>query len=322
MRITPASRGAEIWTDARSAKTTPITSFPARTLHRVQIRSWLTHPCQSFDRATCAQGAPDGQPDYTYAPMAEAERKYHVGLAASEVGEYVLYPGDPFRTPLIATYLADAREMAFSREYRSFTGTLDGAKVTAISSGVGGPSAAIGIEELGELGAHTFLRVGTCGAAQPEVKMGDLVIATGSVRTEGTPNAYVPLEYPAIASLDVVVAAREAAEAAGAPFHLGVIRSVDALYSDLLPDRMPMREHLKQELEVWARAGVVANDMESASVLVVSSLRKYRAGVILLCVDELGAGEIHHLDPGYMDRMLMVAIDAIRRLIRRDREAP
>ena len=251
--------------------------------------------------------------------MAEAERKYHVGLTASEVGEYVLYPGDPFRTPLIAKHLEDAREVAFSREYRTFTGNVDGVRVSAISSGMGGPSAAIGVEELGELGVHTFLRVGTCGAAQPGIRMGDLVIATGAVRTEGTPNAYVPLEYPAIANLDVVLALRDAAGAAGAPHHLGVIRSVDALYSDLVPDRMPMKEHLRTELEVWARAGVVANDMESASILVVSALRKYRAGVLLLCVDELGAGEIHHLDPSYMERMLSVAVDAVRLLIGRDR---
>jgi len=147
------------------------------------------------------------------------------------------------------------------------------------------------------------------------------VIATGAVRTEGTPNAYVPLEYPAIANLDMVIACREAAEAAGAPHHLGVIRSVDALYSDLLPDTMPMRERLRSELEMWTRAGVVANDMESATLLVVSALRKFRAAVLLLCVDEVGAGEIHHLDPSYMDRMLKVAVDTIRRLIERDRVA-
>jgi uridine phosphorylase len=131
----------------------------------------------------------------------------------------------------------------------------------------------------------------------------------------------VPLEFPAIASIDIVAACREAARAAGASAHLGIIRSVDALYSDLIPSSMPRREDLEHELEVWARAGVVANDMESATILVVSSVRKLRAGVILLVVDELGAGEIHHLDPAHMDRMLGVAVDAIRRLIEQDRDA-
>lgn len=252
---------------------------------------------------------------------AEDAKKYHIGLAKGEVGDYVLVPGDPGRTPMIAKYLDDAREVAFSREYRTFTGKVAGVPVSTMSSGMGGPSVAIAIEELSELGVHTFLRVGTCGAAQPEIKMGDLVIATGSVRSEGTPNGYIPLEYPAVASLDVVNAVVEAAKAAGAPHHLGIIRSVDALYSDLVPDRMPRSTQLKEELQMWSRAGVLGNDMESSTFFVVAQLRRLRAGTINLCVDELGAGEIHHLDPSFMDRMLKVAVDAIRRLIEKDRTA-
>ena len=164
---------------------------------------------------------------------------------------------------------------------------------------------------------HTLLRVGTCGALQRQVKMGDLVIAIGSVRTEGTPDAYVPKEYPAIASLDVVNALVEAAEAARVPHHLGLMRSVDALYPDLVPDQMP-RPDLKAEHELWTRAGIIGNDMETSTLFIVSRLRGMRAGTVCLCVDEIGAGEIHHLDPSYMDRMLSVAVDAIRRLIKRD----
>jgi uridine phosphorylase len=252
---------------------------------------------------------------------ATGEKKYHIGLARGEVGEYVLVPGDPGRTPAIAKYLDDAREVAFSREYRTFTGSILGVPVSTISSGMGGPSVAIGIEELSELGVHTFLRVGTCGAAQPEIKMGDLVIATGSVRSEGTPNGYVPLEYPAVASLDVVNALVDASKAAKAPYHVGIIRSVDALYSDLVPDTMPRAKELRAELEMWSRAGVLSNDMESSTLFVVARIRKLRAGTINLCVDELGAGEIHHLDPKYMDRMLRVAVDAVKLLIERDRAA-
>jgi uridine phosphorylase len=247
-----------------------------------------------------------------------AEQKYHVGLRQGEVGAYVLMPGDPFRTKLIAEHLEGAEEKAWSREFRTFTGHVDGTLVSTCSSGIGGPSMAIAVEELGELGVHTFLRVGTCGAAQPGIRLGDLVIATGAVRSEGTPDGYIPREYPAMASHQVVRACVEAADAAGVPHHLGVIRSVDALYSDLLPERMPRPHELRAELEMWARAGVVANDMESSTLMVVSALRGWRAGVVLLCVDELGAGEIHHLDPAYMHRMLDVAVDAVRRLIERD----
>jgi uridine phosphorylase len=249
------------------------------------------------------------------------EKKYHVGLAKGEVGEYVLVPGDPGRTPMIAKFLDDAHEVAFNREYRTFTGKVAGVPVSTMSTGMGGPSVAIGIEELSELGVHTFLRVGTFGAAQPEIKMGDLVIAEGSVRTEGTPNGYVPLEYPAIASLDVVNALVAAAKAAGAPHHLGVIRSVDALYSDLVPDQMPRSTELKEELKMWARAGVLGNEMESSTLFIVARMRRRRAGTLDLCVDEIDAGEIHHVDQSYMDRMLKVAVDAIRRLIEKDRAA-
>jgi uridine phosphorylase len=247
----------------------------------------------------------------------KAEKKYHVGLTRDDVGDYVLVPGDPFRTPLIAKHLQDATEVAFSREYRTFTGSVDGVKVSTMSSGMGGPSVAIGVEELHELGVHTLLRVGTCGALQPEVKMGDLVIASAAVRSEGTPDGYVPKEYPAVASLEVVNSLVEAAEAAGVPYHVGLMRSVDALYSDLLPDRMP-RPDLRGELEMWTKAGIIGNDMETSTLLIVSRLRGVRAGTVCLCVDEVGAGEIHHLDPSYMDRMLAVAVDAIRRLIKRD----
>lgn len=252
---------------------------------------------------------------------ATGEKKYHIGLAKGDVGNYVLVPGDPGRTPMIAKYLDGAREVAFSREYRTFTGSIAGVPVSTISSGMGGPSVAIAVEELSELGVHTFLRVGTCGAAQPEIKIGDLVIAIGSVRSEGTPNGYVPPEYPAIASLDVINALVDASRSAGVPYHVGVIRSVDALYSDLMPDKMPRPHHLREELDMWSRAGILSNDMETSTLFVVARIRKLRAGTINLCVDELGAGEIHHLDPSYMDRMLKVAVDAIRRLIEHDRAA-
>ncbi len=252
--------------------------------------------------------------------MAVTEKKYHIGVGPGDVGEYMLLPGDPFRTPMIAKYLDGAREVAFSREYRTFTGQLEGVTTSTMSTGMGGPSVAIAVEELNELGVHTLLRVGTCGAAQPEIKVGDLVIGYASVRSEGTPNGYVPNEYPAVASLHMVNALVEAAEASGVPYHVGLIRSVDALYSDLLPDRMP-RPHLRDELEMWSKAGILSNDMESSTLFIVSRLRKMRAGTINLCVDELGAGEIHHLDPSYMDRMLKVAVDALRRLIVRDARA-
>lgn len=244
------------------------------------------------------------------------ERKYHIGLAPGEVGRHVLLPGDPGRTALIARHFQDAREVAFRREYRTFTGRVAGEDVSVCSTGIGGPSTAIAVEELSELGVHTFLRVGTCGGAQPGIRIGDLVIATGAVRSEGTPNGYVPLEYPAIADHAVVSALRSAAAAARVTAHTGIVRSVDALYADLLPEALPRGPALAAELELWQRAGVVANDMESSTLFVVSSVKGLRAGTVLLCVDELGAGEIHEVGPQHMETLLGVAVAAIELLIR------
>ncbi len=251
-----------------------------------------------------------------------ADRKYHVGLAAGEVGKYVLYPGDPARTAVIAKFLDGAREVAFNREYRTFTGSVAGEPVSTVSSGMGGPSVAIGMEELRELGVHTILRVGTCGAMQPGIRMGDLIIATGAVRTEGTGDAYVPKQFPAIANHDMVSALVESAREAEAPHHLGIVRAVDALYSDLVPETMPMAAELKEEIAMWSRAGVLANEMESSTLFVVAAVRRLRAASVLLCVDEMGADEIQPVDPSYMERMLKVAVSAIRRLIEQDRAAP
>lgn len=134
----------------------------------------------------------------------EAEKEYHLDLRKGDVGRYVLLPGDPARAAKIAEYFDDAREMAFNREYRTFTGTIDGTKLSVTSTGIGCPSAAICIEELIKCGADTFIRVGTAGGLQPETELGDVVITTATVREEGTSRQYVPLEYPAVADFEML----------------------------------------------------------------------------------------------------------------------
>jgi uridine phosphorylase len=247
-------------------------------------------------------------------PDQEPTSAYHLGLAPGEVAPLVLLPGDPFRTERIAGHLEDAREVAFSREFRTFTGRAGGHLVSAVSSGIGGPSTAIAVEGLAALGVHAIIRVGTCGALQPGVALGDLVIATATVRSEGTPDTYLPRSFPAVADRDVVTALVESARAAGAAHHTGIVRSVDGLYADITPHVMPMRESILEELQIWRRAGVLASDMESATLFIVSHLRGIRAGTILLCVNEVEEGEIQPLDPLLMERLIAVAVDAARRL--------
>lgn len=246
-------------------------------------------------------------------PNQESTGVQHLGLAPGEVAPLVLLPGDPFRTDRIAGHLEDAREVAFSREFRTFTGHAGGHPVSAVSSGIGGPSTAIAVEGLAALGVHTIIRVGTCGALQPGIALGDLVIATATVRSEGTPDTYLPRAFPAVADRDVVSALVESARSTGAVHHIGIVRSVDGLYADITPRVMPMREAIAEELQVWRRAGVLASDMESATLFVVSHLRGIRAGTILLCVNDVEE-EIHDPDPSFMDRLIAVAVDAARRL--------
>ena len=140
---------------------------------------------------------------------AEEEMQYHLQIHNGQVGKYVILPGDPKRCEKIAAYFEHPVLIADSREFVTYTGTLEGETVSVTSTGIGGPSAAIAMEELFKAGAHTFIRVGTCGGIETEVQSGDLVIATGAVRAEGTSREYAPIEYPAVANLDVICALRE-----------------------------------------------------------------------------------------------------------------
>jgi uridine phosphorylase len=250
-----------------------------------------------------------------------SERKYHVGLVDGEVGGYVLYPGDPARSAEIARFLDDAHEVAFSREYRTFTGTIDGAKVSAVSSGMGGPSVAIGIEELRELGVHTIIRVGTCGGMQPGIAVGDVVIGEAAMRGEGTPDAYVPISYPAYADRAVVDALVQAAATAEVPYHVGVLHTKDALAAETKIEEMPRAAQLRDEWDTWVRAGLVATEMESATLFVVGRLRGIRVGTICAVAGVHDTDEIHHLQSQDLERVLRVAVDAVRNLIASDRAA-
>ena len=169
----------------------------------------------------------------------DANRQYHIQTAEGEVGRYVILPGDPGRCEKIAQYLDHPVKIAENREFVTYTGELCGEKVSVTSTGIGGPSAAIAMEELYRCGADTFVRIGTCGGIQPEVKSGDVVIATGAVRMEGTSKEYAPIEYPAVADLHVINALADAAEDMGADYHTGVVQSKDAFYGQHEPEKLP-----------------------------------------------------------------------------------
>ena len=247
-------------------------------------------------------------------------RQYHTQVAKGEVGRYVILPGDPKRCAKIARYFADPVLIADNREYITYTGTFDGVKVSVTSTGIGGPSAAIALEELANCGADTFIRVGTCGGMQEEVLSGDLVIASGAIRRDGTSREYAPIEYPAVSDYGILTALDEAARNLDMRSHIGVVHCKDAFYGQHNPELLPQSGILLQKWDAYLNMGCLASEMESATLFIVGSYRKVRTGTILLVMaNQIRAAKrlpnpiVHDTDSA-----IRTAIEAVRILIRRD----
>lgn len=249
--------------------------------------------------------------------------QYHVGLGPGMVGRYVLLPGDPKRCQKIAAYFEEPQLMADSREYVTYTGLLDGVKVSVTSTGIGGPSASIAMEELTRCGADTFVRVGTCGGMQQDILGGDLIIATGAVRMEGTSREYAPLEFPAVADLEVVNALAAAAKELGAKSHIGVVQCKDSFYGQHEPEVKPVSYQLQNKWEAYIRCGALASEMESAALFVVASCLRVRCGTVLLTVANQERAKAGLSNPQAHDTDLAIrtGIGALRRLIAQDKQA-
>lgn len=212
------------------------------------------------------------------------ERMYHLGLAGDAGARFALLPGDPGRVPQIASLLQDAKQVACNREFRTFAGMLDGERVLVTSTGIGGPSAAIALEELASLGVTTFIRVGTCGGMQTDVQSGDLVVPTAAIRMEGTSREYLPVEFPAAAQFDVTQALVRAAKEQGARVHVGVVQSKDSFYGQHEPERMPVGRRLADDWQAWIAGGALASEMECAALFTAGSCLGVRVGAVLTSI--------------------------------------
>ena len=250
----------------------------------------------------------------------DASRQYHIQVAQGEVGRYVILPGDPKRCEKIAKYFDNPVLIADNREYVTYTGTLDGVKVSVTSTGIGGPSASIAMEELYRCGADTFLRIGTCGGMQTEVKSGDVVVATGAIRMEGTSREYAPMEFPAVADLNVTNALVAAAKEKGVTFHAGVVQCKDAGYGQHEPGTKTVSYELMNKWEAWKRMGCLASEMESAALFIVASHLRVRAGSCFLVVANQEREKLGLENPVVhdTDTAIQVAVEAIRNLIRQE----
>ena len=246
--------------------------------------------------------------------------QYHLQIRRGDVGRYVILPGDPKRCQKIAEHFDDAKLVADSREFVTYTGYLDGEKVSVTSTGIGGPSASIAMEELVRCGADTFIRVGTCGGIDLDVKGGGIVVATGAVRMEGTSREYAPIEYPAVADLDVVNALVASSKELGYTYHTGVVQCKDAFYGQHEPERMPVSYELMNKWEAWKRMGCKASEMESAALFIVAAHLKVRCGSEFLVMGNQERNALGMENPIVHDTeaAIRIAVAALRRLIQED----
>lgn len=249
--------------------------------------------------------------------------EYHIGMKKGDVGKYVILPGDPKRVKKIAAYLENAKKVADSREFETWTGTLNGEKVSVTSTGIGGPSAAIALEELANLGADTFIRVGTCGAMQPDILSGDLIIPNGAIRAEGTSKEYAPIEFPAVPNFEVLKALIQGAQTKKARYHVGVAQCKDSFYGQHNPETMPVSYALQNKWEAWKKLGTLCSEMESAALFTVGAYRRVRVGSIFVVIGNQEREKLGLSNPVVHDTDLAIqtAVEAIKELIENDRQA-
>jgi uridine phosphorylase len=252
----------------------------------------------------------------------DLELQYHIQMKEGDVGRYVFLPGDPGRCEKIAAHFDDPKHIAWNREYNTYTGTLLGEKVSVVSTGIGCPSTAIAVEELIKIGADTFIRIGTSGGMQPDIKTGDVAIVNAAIRDEGTTIHYMPIEFPAVANIDVVLALREAAQKVGIPYHVGPTQSKDSFYGEVEPNRMPVADRLNRRWKAWIDGGTVCSEMEAAAIFIISSIHRKRAGGVMLMAslsdvaDETLEEKMILFD---IERAIKVGIEGMKILIEKDK---
>mgnify|MGYP000843013132 FL=1 len=252
--------------------------------------------------------------------MQELAKQFHIACAQGDIGRYCILPGDPGRVPAIAALFDDAKQIAYNREFNVWTGTLLGEKVTACSTGIGGPSASIAMEELHKCGADTFIRTGTCGGIDLNVQSGDVVVATGAIRYEHTSREYAPIEFPAVADFQVTNALVEATKKLGFPLHTGIVQCKDSFYGQHDPAASPVYYELQQKWESWKRLGVKASEMESAALFVVAAALGCRCGSCFHVVwnQEREAAGLDQQESHDTSAAIEVGIEALKILIREE----
>ena len=254
--------------------------------------------------------------------MQDIGMQFHIRCKEGDVGRYVFLPGDPGRCEAIAAHFDNPVHIGMNREYNIYTGYLLGQKVSVCSTGIGGPSAAIAMEELAAIGADTFIRGGTCGGIDLNVLPGDVVVANGAIRFEHTSWEYAPLEFPAVPNFDITAALKTAGEELGFNTHVGVVQCKDSFYGQHSPEKSPVYYDLLQKWESWKRLGVKASEMESATLFVVAAALGVRGGSCFHAVWNQEREKAGLFMPMTEDTSgaIKVGIEAMKRIIAADKK--
>ena len=247
---------------------------------------------------------------------------HHLKLKKGDVGRYVIMPGDPKRCVKIAKRLDDAKLIADYREYATYTGYINGVKVSATSHGIGGPSTAIALEELIKVGADTFIRVGTCGGMNIDVLPGDVVIVNGAIKGGGTMDNYIPKEFPCVPNIDVLEAMIEGADKIKTRTHVGVVQCKDAFYAQHAPESMAVDKELLYKWDSYIKAGCLASEMESATLFAVGAAKTVRTGAAMLVLHNQERVKNNINDPkDYTgEEAIDLIIESIKILIEKDKK--
>lgn len=243
-------------------------------------------------------------------------KPYHIGITKEDIkgAKFAILPGDPGRVKIIAELCSDAKFLGQNREYTSYLVKIKEENVLIISTGMGGPSAAICMEELHQIGIEKVIRVGTSGGMQKDVEAGDIVVATSAIRAEGTSKEYMPIEYPAVGDFNIINALRKSANDLNLKTHVGVVHSKDSFYGQHSPERMPVSYELQNKWDAFVKCGCLASEMETAAIYSVASVLKMQAGCVLLVIWNQG----NKYNKECHDTLIpaKVAIKAIERMLK------
>ena len=254
--------------------------------------------------------------------MGKLKKMMHIGLSKGDIGKYVFLPGSPERSEKISTYLDEPREVGYNREFRSFTGTLEGVPVTVCSTGIGCPSTAIAVEELYELGAHTKLRVGSCASTSPKVEVGDIVIPNAAVRMEGVANHYAPIEFPSVPNMYLLEKLEEAACKIGYRYNIAPTITKASFYTQIAAAEKPVGFDLEPRWLSYEKGGACSTEMESAVLFIIGDILRIRTATVLISATNYKAysNESRKNNPKNLEyRAIEVAVEAMRTIILEDR---